>query len=308
MKIKKWNGITVVIALLALLVVPFSASAASEDDVRAMMNTMNDQLAARGENFRLGVVEIMGADEVGPTVYFNHRTLQLGSHWVPGDPNRGGQTYISWLYDPVDGTANGTTQAATEAAIVSAMATWQAVTCSYIPLVQFTTNDDWGYVQFWYWWDNYPGENGGWWYWPVDLTFAGYLPGEFFEYTTGPGSSAYVLGVTFTFIWIDTTTGQPTDMDNNGKADVAFREIYGNNNFTWATNGVNHYDVETVMLHEAGHGLSQGHFGMAFRTTNGKLHFAPRALMNAAYTGINRVVVETDNAGHCSIWASWPNN
>ena len=43
------------------------------------------------------------------------------------------------------------------------------------------------------------------------------------------------------------------------------------------------YDIETVALHEAGHGLSQGHFGKAFRTVkNGKLHFSPRAVMNAA--------------------------
>ena len=60
------------------------------------------------------------------------------------------------------------------------------------------------------------------------------------------------------------------------------------------------------MLHEVGHGLSQGHFGKAFRNKNGNLHFAPYALMNAGYTFGNRMVTETDEAGHCSNWASWP--
>ena len=90
--------------------------------------------------------------------------------------------------------------------------------------------------------------------------------------------------------------------------DVAFREIYYNDNFSWAANGTNHIDVETVALHEAGHGLSQGHFGSAFRSANGKLHFSPSAVMNAAYSGVQLDIGKTDNAGHCSNWGSWPNN
>ena len=68
-------------------------------------------------------------------------------------------------------------------------------------------------------------------------------------------------------------------------------------------------NVETVALHEAGHGLSQGHFGKGFVTSsNGKLHFSPRAVMNAAYNGVQQDIDQTDNAGHCSIWGQWPNN
>ena len=87
------------------------------------------------------------------------------------------------------------------------------------------------------------------------------------------------------------------------------REIYYNSLFTWADDGVSNIDVETVALHEAGHGLSQAHFGKLIQTTsNGKFHFAPRAVMNAGYTGPQRALAGTDHAGHCSIWADWPNN
>ncbi len=77
--------------------------------------------------------------------------------------------------------------------------------------------------------------------------------------------------------------------------------------FLWADGA--RYDVETIALHEAGHGLSQGHFGKAFVTdSNNVLHFSPRAVMNAAYSGIQTQIGKTDNAGHCSNWNSWPNN
>ena len=63
-----------------------------------------------------------------------------------------------------------------------------------------------------------------------------------------------------------------------------------------------------MALHETGHGLSQDHFGKLHLTTaNGKFHFSPRAVMNAGYTGVQQVLTGSDNAGHCSIWSSWPN-
>jgi hypothetical protein len=57
-----------------------------------------------------------------------------------------------------------------------------------------------------------------------------------------------------------------------------------------------------------GHGLSQDHFGKIFRTKNGKLHFAPLAVMNAVYYDVQQELKGTDVGGHCSIWGSWPNN
>ena len=95
---------------------------------------------------------------------------------------------------------------------------------------------------------------------------------------------------------------------------MAIKEIYINDNFNWqdAPNDElfsGEFDYETVVLHEAGHGLNQGHFGKAFRNNgNGKLKFSPHALMNAGYSVGRREISGTDNRGHCSIWGDWPNN
>ena len=67
-------------------------------------------------------------------------------------------------------------------------------------------------------------------------------------------------------------------------------------------------DVEAVALHEAGHGLSQGHFGNIFFMNDGSVKASPQAVMNAFYFGPLRALLGTDEAGHCSDWAYWPNN
>jgi hypothetical protein len=87
---------------------------------------------------------------------------------------------------------------------------------------------------------------------------------------------------------------------------VAWREIYYSSYYVWNIDA--NVDVETIALHEAGHGLSQGHFGTLFRTdANGMFHFAPLAVMNAGYTQVQQDLAGTDLAGHCSIWGDWPN-
>jgi hypothetical protein len=187
---------------------------------------------------------------------------------------------------------DGLTQAQTNGAIGRAMSTWDNVTCSNIPIDAIgNPGTDIGIVEF------LNGLGGA----PfifADLTHAGWLPAGIL--------APNVIAVTFTFIWTD-EAGNPTDIDSNGKADTAFAEILYNDLFTWQING--NTDVETVALHEAGHGLSQDHFGKAFVTSsNGKLHFAPLAVMNAGYTGIQHTINQADLAGHCSIWAQWPNN
>ncbi len=299
---KKFRGMLFAIFVFAVLTIPFAGSAQREDSIKALMSSVNTLLENKGGSVRLWVAETLTASQnAGQTVYFNDRTLRLGSHWVPGDPRRGGFTDISWLSDRTEGTATGISFDATQAAVNRAMTTWNSVDCSSIPLVELNDmNIDWGYVQ------NLLGMGGaaGWY---ADYTFAGWLPGEFFDTIGGPGASDYIIGVTFTFIWVN-QSGTPTDIDNNGKADVAFRETYFNNKFQWGINTNDPVDVETVVLHEAGHGLSQGHFGKLFLTdANGMFHFAPRAVMNAGYTGIQQVLTGTDSGGHCSIWASWPN-
>ncbi len=296
---QKWFSLFAMAALIVMVAIPQTVSAIEEEDVRAVLNTMNDQLAVAGEDFRVEVVEFSTIDEVGPTVYANDRQHQLDSHWVPYDPNRRGDRYITWAIDNVDQTADVPWADAT-AAIGRAMNTWDTVPCATIPLVQVGDGGyDLGYVQYLVGMGGVPG-------WLADISHAGWLPWVFFEIIGGPGGGDSILGVTFTFIWVD-DDGNPTDMDGNGKTDVAFKEIYYNDEFNFGID-IRYYDIETIAAHEVGHGLSLGHFGKIFRSPNGKLHFAPRALMNALYYDILQELLGTDNASFCSIWAKWPNH
>ena len=73
----------------------------------------------------------------------------------------------------------------------------------------------------------------------ADVVHAGWLGADFFD-MVAPQGSTYILGVTFTIIFTD-DNGDPTDIDSDGKADVAWREIYYNDAFPWADGA--HYDV-----------------------------------------------------------------
>lgn len=236
-------------------------------------------------------------EEVGNTVYFlDTGNKQLGADFVPGY-SLDGTSDISYYTDSNRASVD-LDVSVTTAAIERAMSTWKEITCSEIGLheIPYDGRPTGLYAQFLGF-----GGSGA---YVADVVHAGWLPGGFFDFLAQDGSQ-FILGVTFTLIF--TSAGVPTDMDNNGKADVAFREIYYNDAFSWNDGGT--YDVETIALHEAGHGLSQGHFGKAFRTeSNSKIHFAPRAVMNAAYSGVQTSILQTDNAGHCSNWSSWPKN
>ena len=113
-----------------------------------------------------------------------------------------------------------------------------------------------------------------------------------------------ILGVTFTFVFVD--VNGPTDVDSNGRLDTAFREIYYDPSFSWADDGVTNIDVESVAVHEIGHGLSQGHFGKVGLKNDGSLKASLRTVMNAPYASPFRALTGTDNGGHRSNWAQWP--
>jgi hypothetical protein len=139
----------------------------------------------------------------------------------------------------------------------------------------------------------------------ADIVNAGFMPGAFFDRLTENGSQ-FILAVAFTLVFTD-DKDDPTDIDQNGYADVALKEIYYNNDFGWSTNGADGVDIETVALHENGHALGLGHFGNLFRTeANGKLHSVPRAVMNAVYLGPLREPLKTDKAAFCGTYAAWP--
>jgi hypothetical protein len=303
---RKTMTLTLAVALVVSVFLPAASSGAgarptpqsqsTAEQIHALMAGVNAQLETAGADYRADYAEYITPDdsgEVGQTVFFNNRGNQkLGAHFVPGDPRRGGGTDITYITDQAEGAIDGLTTAQTTAAIDRAMATWNSATCSTLPITSLPNipATDIGVVEF------LNGLGGS----PLifaDLTHAGWLPGGIL--------SNNVIAVTFTFVFVSGPT--PTDIDNNGRADVAFREILYNNAFAWQING--NIDVETVALHEAGHGLSQNHYGKLFQTdSNGKFHFAPRAVMNAGYTGVQQGLAGTDNAGHCSIWGSWPNN
>ncbi len=284
----------------------------AQADIYTMVDGANAQLAANGKNYRIGVAEYstsLEANELGRTLLFSNRgNRQLSFDFVPGDSRRvalgtgGPGASITFAVDGRNLTPDiaGTGELNE---IRAAMATWEDQTCSTIPLTdRGNTRADVGAVQALL---GFGGTGGV----AADIQHAGFLPPGFFLLL----GSSNILGVTFTFIWVD-DAGDPTDIDNNGVGDAAFREIYYNDGFTWEVDptdqpGDGRFDIQTVALHEAGHGLSQGHFGDAFITPeNNMLHVAPLAVMNAGYIFGQQQLAGTDVGGHCSNWASWPNN
>lgn len=146
--------------------------------------------------------------------------------------------------------------------------------------------------------------------WTADLTQIGFLGAADFPYFA---ANPNVLGVAFTLTWVD-GNGAPTDIDNNGKTDVAFREIYYNDEFEWVQDGVlgergdGVFDFPAVAIHEVGHGFSASHFGSIGIDGDGNLVAKPKAIMNAIYGGIQHDLLPRDKASHCANWAQWPNN
>lgn len=268
-----------------------------------IVDAANTVLEAEGSEYRVAYAEHItdpSSGRLGNVVFASDRgNKQLPDDFIPDDPRRPGadgdpNTIDVWIDYVEGGTSNGLSPATTTAAIARSVATWDGVTCSELNPNVVPVGVDLGLVQLIF------GYGGGWVL--TDVMHAGWLPGAFFD-LLAPGGSGFILGVTFTLYFAS------GDLDGDGLPDLAAREIYYNDEFEWADDGTSNMDVESIALHEGGHGLSQGHFGKIFGTPkNGRIHFAPRAVMNAAYTGPQRSLTGTDNAGHCSLWANWPQN
>lgn len=273
--------------------------------MQAVLDELNAGLAATAAEYRALSAEYIthwSSHEAGATVIAKDvGNKQLGADFVPHDVRRepwsgpvgGGNDNITYAIDTtIDAVPpfGGLTAAQTDAAIERAMNTWQGVRCSTLDLTRFPDfGIDIGLVAF-------QNGFGGSPFVFADLQHAGWRDIDF---------AGSVLGVTFTFVFTD-DDGNPTDINNDGKADVAFREIYYDPSWFWADDGVSDVDVQSVAVHEAGHGLSQAHFGTIRIKNNGELKASPRAVMNALYAEPFRELKGTDNGGHCSIWANWP--
>jgi hypothetical protein len=268
-----------------------------------MLDVVNAALAEQGLEYRAAMVEYLtgAGDAAGAEVISKYvGNKQLEHDFVPFDSRRAWSGSLTGTDDDityaVDQTLDavppfgGLSAAQTDAAIDRAMATWDGQTCSHLPITQ---NPDYGIdigvIAYQYGF-------GGSGYILADVQHAGWRDINF-----GGG----VIGATFTFVFID-GSGNPTDIDNNGKQDVAFREIYYDPSFSWADDGATDVDVEAVALHEMGHGLSQAHFGNIFFMNDGSVKRAPAAVMNSYLLGQTRTLLGTDVGGHCANWGPWP--
>jgi hypothetical protein len=283
-----------------------STTSSNARTANPILQRMNARLAARGANYRVGMAEFLtdaSSGQSGQTIFaFDRGNRKWIFHWVAGDPRRGGRSNVTYLVDQSDGADGALTNAETEPAIDRALDTWNNVQCSTIPIVKVTdTGADPDIFDALAGFGPLPGPG-----FPYsDIVHAGFLPSGFFDALFPPDGGDFALAVTITAFFVD-GNNNPTDIDNDHRIDTAFREIYYNNSFPFAINA--NIDVETVALHESGHGLSQLHFGQILITNaNGKLHFSPRALMNASYAGVLQRLLGTDKGGHCNTWAHWPN-
>ena len=283
--------------------------------VSPALAAMNDALAAAGHTgIRIDRAEIIVAGSAygnqATTLIASDRTHVLPLAFVENDTRRPSPpNTITYLVDKSDGlvlsfaTPTGPVvvlpNAVTEPELDASMAAWGNMNCNPPNIVKVAdpgTDPDLidGLVL------GNPGAIGQNF---ADITHAGWLPAPFFNALV-PNGANFILGVTLSFVFID-GNGDPTDVDGNGLADVAFTEIYYNRSFPWGAGGNDaNVDIQSVGIHEAGHAFGLGHFGKIFVKSNNTLQFAPKAIMNAAYVAEDRQIRGTDNGSFCQLWAN----
>jgi len=263
-------------------------AAAGDTEVLQLMKDLNDILKPQWLDYRVEQIEFLTLGKGRPAARLHQRDFR----WVPGDPRRDAEgDTVTYLVDPSWGamTSSGASQSDTEAAIDRAMAHWAASGCLEQTVAKraYPGGD---VTIFDYFLDR--GDFGE--PFAADIVHAGWLSED--SGLLGPG----VLGISVTFIFVDPETGEPTDLDGDQRLDTALNEIYYNDRFDWVLSGAGDarpdlpVDVETVVLHEAGHAFGVGHFGSP-----------PQAVMNPVYTGPRRELYPMDHAGLCTVWGSW---
>lgn len=287
-----------------------SVEAGDDDDaagVSAFLAGVNRQAASAG--VRVGYAEVLLTPEAPaktPRILFaNDRQLRLESKWVARDLRRL-STDATLSYGVFSPLAIATIGGPAEASFDATFGTWNAVSCSKLRVRKVAINRFPSFIL------------GGGLFPPADINDVGFLPGAVFDAFLGIGASQFVIGVTFTFNFIQVGPGGvplldpngntiPTDIDRDGRDDTAFKEVWFNDALPYSTTGAPGFiDIESAALHEHGHALELGHFGKIVGDPNtGKLHVSPRAVMNAAILGTLRAPLGTDNAALCGNFGSW---
>ncbi|UXP32270.1 hypothetical protein N6H18_18180 [Reichenbachiella agarivorans] len=144
----------------------------------------------------------------------------------------------------------------------------------------------------------------------ADISVVGFLPASIFEAVLGAEN---ILGVAFSFVFVD-DNGDPIK-STRGKEDKAYTEVWFNDGFTWAEGaGLGVIDLESVILHEFGHTLNLGHFGVLQVLTDTETGatdyvYQPVNTMNALYIGEARNFLgPNDKGNYCEAWGGWPWN
>jgi hypothetical protein len=305
-----------------------AAAPATDDNVAysPVLAQMNAQLASSGASYRAAAAELRiaadGWDAVTSTVLIaNDRQRGIGAEWVKGDPRRDGRLGVTYAFGSntaiapttrnPDGSNVRLVTAAEQAAYIDeAMGAWRALACSSKPitkvLVPVNTDPDFvdqlvrGQAPS----ANYAS--------PADIVQSGWQPAAWFRALAGGTSGNNIIGVTIPFAYTD-AAGNFTDIDRNGKADLAQVEIFYNDRFYWGNGAPNVVDFYSILTHESGHGVGLGHFGKVFVTRKdasdgisiADVKYAPYALMNAVYVTGRNELAGTDNSQFCSIWSSF---
>jgi hypothetical protein len=287
---------------------------------------INARLAQSGANYRVGAAQLRIAAQgwtaaTSTVLVANDRDRSLGLEWVKGDPRRDGRLGVTYAFgsntsiapttrDP-DGSNERLVDAAELAAhIDEAIGAWRAITCSSKPITKVAvpagTDPDLfdQLVNL-----DAPSANYA---SPADIVESGWQPLTWFRSLAGGPAGDAILGVTIPFAFID-ASGNFTDIDRNGKADLAQIEIFYNDGYFWGDGAANVVDFYSILTHETGHGLGLGHFGKVFITRKdasdglsvADLKYAPYAMMNAVYAGGRNELAGSDNSQFCSIWASY---
>ena len=306
------------------------AKAASTTDevvaVSPVLGQINARLAASRLSIRVDRAQLLystkglAGGQKATLLLANDRSRGNGLEWVKGDPRRDGRIGVTYAIGsntsvaPFTRDADGSnvrqlTTAEQEAKIDEAVAAWRALTCSSKPItrVPVPAGTDPDYLDE-YFRGNPAGSPN--YFQPADIVEAGWQPIEFFETIGGGPAGDNILGITFSFIFYD-NAGNPTDIDRNGKGDLALSEIYYNAGYYYGTRADNSLDFFSILGHETGHALGLGHFGKLFVTAKdaadglsiSDVKFAPFALMNAGYAIPNQIQ-GTDVSQFCKIWAS----